>query len=125
VGRSSARDARRIASARSSPWAKSKGRHSKPINPEKALEDLQDIHDPAAATTRNTDKTPRSAMHILTHDITRRLGPLAILQLVADYGSGQTTTQLMEPYALSKTPVLKLLTANGVTIRRQPLTELR
>jgi hypothetical protein len=29
----------------------------------------------------------------------------------------------METYALSKTSVLKLLKANGVVIRRQPLTE--
>jgi len=56
-------------------------------------------------------------------NVTRRLGLGTINQLVAEYVGGIETTDLTVKYGLSKTSVLKLLDSNGVSMRRQPLTE--
>ncbi len=97
------------------------GRYSKPIHPEKSLDQLKHILVLAKSGTRDSTITTKSKIQILQRPIASRLGPYAILQLVADYRSGQTTIQLMETYQLSKTSVLKLLRASGVEMRRQPL----
>jgi hypothetical protein len=51
------------------------------------------------------------------------LGSEKVNQLVADYQSGITTTQLMKDYKISKTSVLKLLKNAGVKMRHQSLTK--
>ena len=98
------------------------GRYSKPKHPEKTLDELKHILVLANSGTRDSTITTKSKNQILQRPIATRLGPHAILQLVGDYISGQTTIQLMETYKLSKTSVLKLLRANGVEMRRQPPT---
>ncbi len=95
------------------------GRYSKPRHPEKTLEELQRI---LKLATRGDALTQKPKIQVLQRPIARRLGSEKIAELVADYGSGQTTIQLMETYQLSKTSVLKLLSANGVEMRRQPPT---
>ncbi|RBO83089.1 helix-turn-helix domain-containing protein [Nocardia puris] len=54
--------------------------------------------------------------------IARRLSPDTITAIVAAYQAGSTTPELCQRYGLSKGSLLKLLSDNGVTMRRQPLT---
>jgi hypothetical protein len=56
------------------------------------------------------------------HSAAKRLGDEAVTQLIVDYRSGVPTTQLMTKYGIGKGTVLRLLEANGVPRRNQPLT---
>jgi hypothetical protein len=95
------------------------GRYSKPRPREKDLDKLQHLLERA---TRNPNAQPATT-DAKIRNITRRLGHERIKELVADYDSNLTTITLMSKYQLSKTSVIYLLEANGVTLRRQGLTE--
>jgi hypothetical protein len=96
-----------------------RGLYSKPRSPEKDLDQLQLIleratGDPAVQSTATRTKI---------RNVTRRIGQDRIGRLVEDYRGGVTTIELMDRFGLSKTSVVHLLEAHGVTLRRQPLSE--
>ncbi|MBN9212343.1 MAG: hypothetical protein J0I95_12625 [Microbacterium sp.] len=73
------------------------------------------------------DLTPNlatSAMPVeqVSRSLRRRLEPVLVRRIVAEYESGATTPSLCQTYGLSKTGILRLLRDEGVVLRRQPLT---
>jgi hypothetical protein len=52
----------------------------------------------------------------------RRLDEAEIDQIIAKYGSGASTNQLMTEHHLAKRTISALLKANGVLLRRQGLS---
>lgn len=57
------------------------------------------------------------------HNLQRRLGHETINQIVADYTAGKDTLTIAADHNISKTSVLKLLRAEGITLRHQALSE--
>ena len=53
----------------------------------------------------------------------RRLGARKIKELVRRYEAGEYTTDLSREYGISKAGLLDLLRGEGVSIRKQPMTE--
>jgi hypothetical protein len=99
------------------------GRYSKSYLQRWPTEQLQHILNLAQTSQRVEPTTHRSQVQILSYPLRIRLGSEKVNQLVADYQSGITTTQLMKDYKISKTSVLKLLKNAGVKMRHQSLTK--
>jgi hypothetical protein len=83
---------------------------------------LEELIHLVARTRENSNRKVDQPEHFI-RDLKRRLGSAKIDELVAAYQFGQTTTQLMATYNLSKTGVLTLLASRGVTMRNQPITQ--
>jgi hypothetical protein len=69
---------------------------------------LEELTHLVARARENSNRKVDQPKHFI-RDLKRRLGPAKIDELVAAYQSGQTTSQLMATYNLSKQGVLKLL----------------
>jgi uncharacterized protein (DUF433 family) len=99
------------------------GRYSNPRGLEKGLEVLKEILRRASeANSPRSDRDEHSFSSSVRNAV-RRLGKVKVGQLVADYQSGKSTTELMATYSLSKSAVLRVLESHGIALRRQPLTE--
>jgi hypothetical protein len=82
---------------------------------------LLDDLDGALSRVNNRLQPPLTPGRV--HKITRRLTDATRAEIVASYEAGTPSTQLIEQYRLGKGTVLRLLREEGVTVRRQPLTD--
>ncbi|SIS13000.1 hypothetical protein SAMN05880568_2905 [Microbacterium sp. RURRCA19A] len=79
------------------------------------LQKLADLTPNFAASATPVEQVSRS--------LRRRLEPVLVKQIAAEYESGATTPSLCATYGLSKTGILRLLRDEGVALRRRPLTD--
>ena len=92
--------------------------HSKRSDLSQAFADLQKhLANGAARPRLPAQKLPRRHNRLLDH--------VTIDELVTKYEAGESSTALVADYGIAKATVLKLLRANGVTIRRQGLTSAK
>lgn len=68
------------------------------------------------------DFTAPETRPFFTRNLSRRLLPETIAELVARYRGGESMAKLSEEVGISKAGLRKLLLAEGVTLRKQPLT---
>lgn len=75
------------------------------------------------ARPANPDAQVEPKEEYIARNLRRRLGPDAIRELVARYNGGEHTTDLSKEFDISRTGLRRLLLAEGVKFRRQPMTE--
>lgn len=68
------------------------------------------------------ETAPSMASSVLIRNLRRRLPPQVIAEMVARYLAGEDTPALSRAYGISKTGLLELLQAEGVSKRRQAIT---
>lgn len=66
--------------------------------------------------------TPLETQEVPVRSLRRRLSPQAIEELVARYNAGEDTPALSRAYGISRGGLRKLLLAEGVSFRQQPMT---
>ncbi|MFH5208603.1 helix-turn-helix domain-containing protein [Antrihabitans sp. NCIMB 15449] len=91
--------------------------YSKRDDLKKTYADLRKQIDTAKPRPSKPVKTGR------THALKRQVGRAEVDEIVAKYESGISTNQLMAEHHLAKRTIAALLKANGVTMRRQGLTD--
>lgn len=65
---------------------------------------------------------PTEKQEAAVRSLRRRLSPQAIEELVARYNAGEDTPALSRGYGISRGGLRKLLLAEGVSFRKQPMT---
>lgn len=65
---------------------------------------------------------PAETQDVAERRLRRRLSPQAIEELVARYNTGEDTPALSQAYGISRGGLRKLLLAEGVSFRQQPMT---
>lgn len=65
---------------------------------------------------------PTETREAAVRSLRRRLSPQAIEELVARYNAGEDTPALSQAYSISRGGLRKLLLAEGVSFRQQPMT---
>lgn len=68
------------------------------------------------------DTAPSKAGDVAMRSLRRRLAPRVIENLVARYNAGEDTPALSRAYGISKTGLLQLFQAEGVSLRRRAMT---
>lgn len=69
-----------------------------------------------------TESVPAETQEASVRSLRRRLSPQQIQELVARYNAGEDTPALSRAYGISRGGLRKLLIAQGVSFRKQPMT---